>query len=123
MFFVWSVKNSRNFVYTSQNSEIFQIIDRKPWPDTLERKRNLPEVDVLSINAFESMGKVFLEKTFKVEDVFRLQNSEREHIFFCVSEKTAVEFDIIQHDNQDKDRQSVTVIMSNCVLLKYVTYM
>ena len=45
---------------------IFQIIDCKPWRDTLERKRNLPESSILGINTFETIGKDVLYKTLKV---------------------------------------------------------
>jgi hypothetical protein len=63
----------------------------------VDRKGNLPELEVRGINVTEKMGLFLLDQFFEDADIMGLRNLDSKHIIFFVTENKAVEQEICGH--------------------------
>ena len=63
----------------------------------VDRKGNLPELEVFGINVTETMGIFLLDLVFEDADVVCLGDLDSEHVVFFVTENKAVEQEIRGH--------------------------
>ena len=63
----------------------------------VDRKGNLPELEVRGSDVIEVRGLFLLDHFFEDADIFVLRNFDSEHIIFFVAENKAVEQEIRGH--------------------------
>ena len=65
--------------------------------EIVNKKGNLPELEVRGVNVTKEMRLFFLDLVFEDADVFAFRDLHSEHIIFFVTENKAVEHEIRGH--------------------------
>jgi hypothetical protein len=76
----------------------------------VDRKGNLPELEVRGSDAIEVRGLLFLDLVFKDADVVGLRNLDSKYIIFFVAENKAVEKEIRGHHLCDSESLNALLI-------------
>jgi hypothetical protein len=59
--------------------------------EIIDRKGNIPELEVFGINVAKEVGIFLLDQVFQEADVFALRNLHSKHLIFRITDNEAVE--------------------------------